>query len=201
MMAEQKQSPEQQQESRQSSRSLSRSPESRGMSRYDPFDFMDQPFGLLRRFTDDLDRLFGSPFGLTETSGRGRGWQPSLDVFRRDNDLVVRADLPGLTKDDVNVEITDEAIVIEGERQEEREEKERSDIYVRERRYGRFLRTIPLPEDVDVQRARANFRNGTLEVVVPLTERARAKRSRRIEIGEGETQPAAARAAGAGGTR
>jgi HSP20 family protein len=180
-----------------------------GLARRDPFfDVFDQPFGLLRRFTNDLDRLFGVPaFGEQGLSSAGT-WQPNVDVFRHEHELIVRADVPGMNKDDISVEITDDAVILQGEQRQEHEER-RGDIYVQERRYGSFYRVIPLPEDVESNQARANFKNGTLEIVLPLSERARAKQPRRIEIAEGETQgtkeqreqPAAARAAGAAANR
>ncbi len=164
------------------------------------------PFTFMRRFSEKMDRLF-------EDFGFGRGflapsfggelgrlgemgssiWSPQVEVFERGDQLVVRADLPGLTKDDVNVEIRDDALVIRGERKSEREENEEGH-YRTERSYGRFYRQIPLPEGVNAENANATFRNGVLEVTMPAPERAVEQRGRRLEIREGvegEEQPRA----------
>lgn len=157
----------------------------------------------MRRFSEEMDRLFGDfSFGGSLASGFGREftrladlegsmWLPQVESFERDGKLVVRADLPGLNKDDINVEITDDAIKIRGERRQEEEENEKG-YYRSERSYGSFYREIPLPSGANAEDAGATFRNGVLEVTIPAP--ARQGRSRRIEIGEGtepEKQPKA----------
>ena len=105
--------------------------------------------------------------------------------------FIVRADLPGLTKDDINVDITDDAIKIRGARHQEKEENEEG-YYRSERSYGSFYREIPLPSGVKGEEAKASFRNGVLEIAMPAP--ARQSGSRRIDIGEGseaEQQPKA----------
>jgi HSP20 family protein len=96
---------------------------------------------------------------------------------------VVRADLPGMSKDDINVEITDDALVIRGERRSEREENEEG-YYRSERSYGSFYRRIPLPEGVSAENANATFRNGMLEITMLAPQRAEQQR-RQLEIREG----------------
>src|SRR5262245_11457194 len=141
------------------------------------------PFSLMRRFADQMYRMvedFG--FARMERFGRSSGMEmfsPQVEIFERDGKLVVRADLPGMTKDDVKVEVTDDAIVIEGERKYEYEENEEG-IYRSERSYGRFHREIPLPEGVKTDNATANFKNGVLEVTVDASEKA--KNRKRIDI-------------------
>jgi HSP20 family protein len=152
------------------------------------------PVSFMRRFSEDMDRLFGD-FGLGRgvASGFGREisrladmegltWAPQVEAFERDGKLIVRADLPGLTKDDINVDITDEAIKIRGERRQESEENEEG-YYRSERNYGSFYREIPLPSGVSGEDANATFRNGVLEIT--MLAPARQPSSRRIEIGEG----------------
>jgi len=151
------------------------------------------PFSLMRRFSDQMDRLFGD-FGLAGglASGVGREfgrladlegsqWLPQVEAFEREGKLIVRADLPGLTKDNINVDITDDAIKIRGERAVEKEENEEG-YYRSERSYGRFYREIPLPIGVNREEAKATFHNGVLEITMPAP--ARQSSSRRIEIGE-----------------
>ncbi|HEU4478545.1 MAG TPA: Hsp20/alpha crystallin family protein [Pyrinomonadaceae bacterium] len=159
------------------------------------------PFSLMRRFSEEMDRLFGDfGFGGSPASGVGREfgrladlegsmWLPQVEAFEREGNLIVRADLPGLTKDDINVEITDDAIKIGGERRQEKEENEEG-YYRSERSYGSFYREIPLPGSVNADEAKASFSNGVLEITMPAP--ARQSGSRRIEIAEGgEQQPKA----------
>lgn len=155
------------------------------------------PFGFMRRFTEEMDRIFhdfGLGRGFSESSsGREMGmfgeggptmWSPQIEVFEREGELCVRADLPGMTKDDIHVDIADNALVIRGERKSEREEEEEG-YYRTERSYGSFYRSIPLPEGVDAESADANFRNGVLEITMPAPERAGR---RRLEIREAEAE-------------
>jgi HSP20 family protein len=181
-----------------------------GLSRPEPNDLgTGSPFTFMRRFSEEMDRLFGE-YGL------GRGWlapafeggldrltalgsskfSPQVEVFERDNKLVIRADLPGMTKDNVNIEVANEAVVIRGERHSEREEDAKG-YYRSERSYGSFYRRIPLPEGVSADKATADFRNGVLEISIPAGERVEEKR-RQLEIrGETEEQPRSrAKAAG-----
>ena len=141
------------------------------------------PFSLMRRFADQMDRMF-EDFGFPslERFGRSSGtemFSPQVEMFERDRKLVVRADLPGMTKDDVKVEVTEDAIVIEGERRYEHEVNEEG-IYRSERSYGRFYREIPLPEGVKTDNATANFKNGVLEIAMDASEAG--KNRKRIEI-------------------
>jgi HSP20 family protein len=145
--------------------------------------FSMSPFELMRRFTDELDRAFE---GLGIMRGAGGGeiqmWTPSVEVFERDNNLVVRAELPGLDKDDVKVELTDDGLVIEGERRREREERLEGG-YRSEIEYGRFYRLIPLPEGANIDQAQARINNGVLEVEIPMAEARRQRRSIPVETG------------------
>jgi len=149
----------------------------------DPFEmFRMSPFAMMRRFMEDMEQQWGQP-------GMGRGGQgmtaagsefsPPMEIFEREGHLVVRADLPGLTKDDVHVEVTDEALMIEGERRSEQEERQ-GGFFRSERRYGTFRRQIPLPEGVNADQVTASFKDGVLEISMPAPQRQ--ARGRRIEI-------------------
>jgi HSP20 family protein len=142
------------------------------------------PFTLMKRFGEEMDRLFedvGLNRGWLNSIGRDLGmWTPQVEMFEREGELVVRADLPGLTKDDVNVELSDGGITIEGERREEKSEK-REGFYRNERHYGKFYRRLPLPEGVDVQDANATFRDGVLEITMSAPKRKESK-PRRLSI-------------------
>lgn len=138
------------------------------------------PLGLMRRLSTEMDRLFDE-FGIRplfsawprETAFETI-WSPSLDIVEREGELIVRADLPGLAREDVTVTVTDETLTIEGERK--REEKETGVGFFRsECAYGRFMRTVPLPEGAMGDKARAAFRNGVLEVTIPVPPRPEKK--------------------------
>jgi HSP20 family protein len=146
------------------------------------------PFSMMRRFAEDMDRMFEG-FGLPgmERFGRSRAterFSPQVDIFERDGKLVVRADLPGMDKDGVSVEVTEDAVIIDGERKYEHEENE-GGVYRSERSYGRFHREIPLPEGVKTENATANFKNGVLEVTMEASQAA--KNRRRIDIQSDDT--------------
>ena len=120
-------------------------------------------------------------------------WSPQVEVFERDNELVLRVDLPGLTRDDINVELADDGITIEGERKNEHEETGEG-FYRSERSYGRFYRRIPMPEGVKADDAKAHFSNGVLEVTMPAAKRGERK-TRRLEIAGAGHQQARGKAA------
>lgn len=146
----------------------------------------DTPFGLLRRMTTDIERLFDEValdrpiVGLPRLLGDTR-WVPTVDVFEKNGSLIVRADLPGLTKKDVNVEVTDHQLTIQGERKTEFEET-REGVYRQERAYGSFYRAIPLPEHVKPEDVKATFANGVLEVAMPLPSAKQLPKPRHVEV-------------------
>jgi HSP20 family protein len=112
---------------------------------------------------------------------------PAVEVCEREGTFIVRADLPGLSKDDVRVEMTDDALLIEGERRAEHAERH-GGMYHSERRYGMFRRQIPLPEEVNTDQATATFKDGVLEISMPAPERQ--TRHRRIDIHEASSSTA-----------
>jgi HSP20 family protein len=151
------------------------------------------PFHMFERFAEEMDRVFDDfGFGRLRSRQPWRGfgalsgaetWMPEVEVFHRNGELVVRADLPGLTKDNVKVDIAEQQLTIEGERRREHEE-EREGVYRSERSYGSFHRVISLPEGVIVDQAKATFKDGVLEITMPAPP-GQARRGRRLEIGEG----------------
>jgi HSP20 family protein len=157
------------------------------------------PFSLMRRFSEEMDRLFGDfnlGGGVAPGFGRELGrladletstWLPQVEMFERNGKLNIRADLPGLSKDDIDVDITNDAVVIRGERQQEKEDSGEG-YYHSERSYGSFYREIPLPSGVNAEEVNATFRDGVLEITMPVSERQ--SQSRRIEIGEGSEKAA-----------
>lgn len=174
---------QQQQGTSQSSRSMEPYRQSEGLSR------AGSPFSFMERFMSDMDRLFGG-FGpwtsssfaprYGETAERGV-WAPQIDVFERDGQLVVHADLPGLTQNDIKVNVEEGILTISGERSHSHEH-EKGGIYRCERSYGTFRRAIALPEGYDADNIRASFDNGVLEVTMPMPKE-QAPKGRSIPIG------------------
>lgn len=142
------------------------------------------PFSLMQRMSEDMDRLFQqfgfgrvglglSPFLGSTGSDLSRGsdfdrslrsvWAPQVETFRRGDTLVVRADLPGMKKDDVDVNVEGDVLTITGERSDEHED-ERDGYYRSERSYGSFYRAIPLPDGVNAEQCDASFKDGVLEI-------------------------------------
>lgn len=119
------------------------------------------PFGLLEprlfgpRWLKEFDRFFETDF------------VPEMEVFEKNNLLTVRLDVPGLKKEELTVHVAEGVLTVEGERKHETEE-EKNHWYRRERTYGRFYRTVPLPEGVNPKEVTALFKNGVLEVTVPM---------------------------------
>jgi len=138
------------------------------------------PFWLMRRIAEDMDRMLEDA-GLADRSGRSqvrdRGlWSPQVETFRRGDKIVVRADLPGLRKEDVKVELDDNVLSISGERSDEHEDT-RDGYFRSERSYGEFFRAVTLPDGVDGKQCEATFKNGVLEITIgaPKQEQRKAK--------------------------
>lgn len=160
-------------------------------------DYSSGPFGLMRQMQDEVDRWF-------ERAGIGRGWtspsawasapaewtsrvaeqagdwMPAVDAFQRGNEFVVRLDVPGMTRADLNVEVGEDSLTISGERKQE-QTNEREGMFWSERSYGSFCRVVPLPPGAISDSAKANFNNGVLEVVMQAPS-PETRRGRKIDI-------------------
>jgi HSP20 family protein len=143
----------------------------------------------MQRLSEDVDRVFGDFFGSrplgnrTSPFGETTRW-PEIEAFQRGDKFVIRADVPGLNKDDIKVEVLDNVLCISGERRSETERNEGS-YYARERSYGSFRRTVALPTGAKTESASASFDKGVLQIEVEIP--TQSARSRRIEVRE---QPA-----------
>jgi HSP20 family protein len=158
------------------------------------------PFEFMRRFGEEMDKLVGDfDFGRgwlpPALAGGARPglWAPQIEMVEEGGQLIVRADLPGLTKDDVNVEIDSDAITIEGERRSE-EKENREGYYRTERSYGKFYRRVPLPDGVEAENADATFRDGVLEITMDAPKRTESK-PRKVQISESSSPKAHRKAA------
>jgi HSP20 family protein len=147
-----------------------------------------EPGTSLARIHDEIDRMFqdftlpnllslwpGAP--AEGSSGR---WLPALDLYEKENNLIVEAELPGIPKDAVKITCTDSTLTIQGETRKEAEEKKEG-YHRTERRYGSFYRAVTLPESVDYGKAKAEFRDGVLKITLPKSAKPEEK-SRTIPI-------------------
>jgi HSP20 family protein len=128
-----------------------------------------------------FDAFFGNRPG---NGGTARRWVPAMDLVEDKNDLVLRADLPGLSEDDVDIEVKDGVLTISGERKTE-EKKEEEGYYRVERAFGRFSRSLSLPDGIDPEQVKAKFDNGVLEVRIPKPEE---RKPHRVSIGKGSVE-------------
>jgi HSP20 family protein len=141
-------------------------PAENGLRRRDPWD-------MLETLREDMERLWGQfwPLPMIRPERRpaattGTAWTPRLDVFEKNGNLVVKAELPGVTKDDIKVNLVQDGLEIHGERKTESEVKE-EDYYRMERSYGSFYRRLPLGFDIKADKIKATFTDGVLEVTIP----------------------------------
>jgi len=146
--------------------------------RWDPIRELDSLQG-------DMNRLFDRFFdGRTNGNGASRRWIPAMDLVETEDHLVLRGDLPGLTEDDIDIEIKDNVLTVSGERKAENEEK--GEGYHRvERAFGSFSRSLTLPRGVDPEGVAAKFDNGVLEVRIPKPAEAKPTR---VQIGNGTVE-------------
>ena len=157
------------------------------------------PFGSLREEIDDLferhawDWPFGSSFRRRRGPSRAmrrlrEGWTfetPDVDIVEKDDTFEVRAELPGMDEEDIDVQLSDTMLTIKGEKKEEREEGEKdSRYYLSERRYGSFERSFRLPEGVDTDKVKASFKNGVLVVNIAKSPELQEK-TKKIEVKPG----------------
>jgi HSP20 family protein len=145
--------------------------------RWDPIRELDTLQG-------DMNRLFDRFFEGRVANGTARRWIPAMDLVETDDSLVLRGDLPGMTEDDVDIEIKDNVLTVSGERKSESEEKGEGFHRV-ERAFGTFSRSLTLPHGIDAERVVAKFENGVLEVQIPKPAEAKPTR---VQIGKGTVE-------------
>jgi len=142
-----------------------------------------EPVRELNTIQGEINRLFNSFFDTPVSAGEGAGrrWLPAMDLVEAGDHYVLRADLPGLSEEDVKIEVEDDVLTVSGERKAEHEQ--RGEGYHRlERSYGSFSRSLTLPDGVDPETVQASFERGVLEVRIPKPEE---RKPRRVTIGVG----------------
>jgi HSP20 family protein len=130
---------------------------------------------------DEMNRMFDSFFGMprrVENDDRALYWTPRVNVDETDAQFEVTAELPGLNKEDVKIEVKDHVLTFTGEKKIEKDKKDRN-VHIYERGYGKFCRTFTLPDNVDVDKIGAEFEDGILHIDIPKTEEAKP---RQIEV-------------------
>lgn len=146
--------------------------------------FSVNPFALMRQFAEDMDHMFAQ---TPRSAGEIGAWAPAIEVKEKEGKLTVTAELPGVKTGDVKVHVDGNTLIVEGERKQEKEEK-REGYFHSERSYGKFYRSIMLPEGAKTEQTAAQFNNGVLEVTVPVPE---AKEKRKdIPVQEGTKKAA-----------
>jgi HSP20 family protein len=151
---------------REKAKSVALSPVSRAYS----------PFWPMRRLQSEIDRLFEDPFAgwLTPNGALDEAWLPAVDVHEDKINVIVQAEIPGMKKEEFEVYLSGDDLVIAGERKSESEEK-RGGMYRAERYFGRFHRSIPLPAAVDGGKIDAHYKDGVLTISCPKTEEAKPR--------------------------
>lgn len=146
-----------------------------------------EPVRELNTIQGEINRLFNSFFDTSVGAGEGVGrrWLPAMDLVEADDHYVLRADLPGLSHDDVKIEVEDNVLTVSGERKAEHEQREEG-YHRLERSYGSFSRSLTLPQGVDPEALQATFDRGVLEVRIPKPEERKPRRVA-IKVGDGGT--------------
>jgi HSP20 family protein len=136
------------------------------------------PYRDMLSVRDEMNRLFNEAFGRAgndDSAWFSGAWAPPVDIYETDEALVMKAELPGFSKDDINIELKDHTLIIKGERKREDEVKEGS-YHRTERAYGAFQRSFMLPTTVDQEKVRAAYKDGVLELRLPKVQAAQPKR-------------------------
>jgi HSP20 family protein len=132
-----------------------------------------EPYRELMSVRDMMDRMMEDTFFRPQGTMGALG-SPGIDMYQTDDEIVVKASLPGVKPEDINITITGDALTIRGEVNEE-QVKDEASYQLRERRFGSFFRTLPLPSGVTVDKGKADFENGVLTLTLPKAEELKPK--------------------------
>jgi HSP20 family protein len=136
-----------------------------------PMNLMRNPWSMFDEMRNEMAQMWNRPLFDWPMKMTTEEWMPTTDVYREKGHLMVKADLPGMTKDDLEVALDNGDLVLKGERKAEKK-VEKEDFYHCERSYGQFLRRIPLPFHAEAGKVKANFKDGVLEVKIPIPKEA-----------------------------
>ena len=155
--------------------------ESKELSRYEPA----RPLALFEEMEREFEDFFKRPFSMLAPSlwpmaRMSRPVSPIVDIYEDNGNVVLKAELPGMTKDDLDVKIAENVLTISGEKKKE-EKIQQKDYFRTERSYGAFTRSFGLPASVQVDKIKAHFTDGVLEIIIPKTEEA-LKKEKKIKI-------------------
>lgn len=141
-------------------------------------NYQNDPFETLLRFQDDLSRAMGPRNQQHREHVSSRVWSPTVDVYEDADAIVIKTDLPGMSQDDIDIEMSNDTLTIKGERKFD--DEERRDKYVRiERQYGAFQRSFTIGVPVEPDKIKALYRNGILELTLP---KAEATKPRKVQV-------------------
>jgi HSP20 family protein len=140
----------------------------------------NNPFVLFRQEMNSLFDNFSHGFEIEPGWGRLGSFNPNVDVKESDKEIAIAAELPGMEDKDIDISLTKDALTIKGEKKQEKEDKGK-DYYRMERSYGSFTRTIPLPAEIDTDKAKAEFKKGVLNITLPKTVKA-IKETKKIPV-------------------
>jgi HSP20 family protein len=132
-----------------------------------------RPFGEIEDWERRLEDFFVRP--MLRLPVEEKGWMPAVDIFEKDDKFIVKAELPGMKEEDIDVSVVGDTLMIKGEKKTETEVKEEN-YYRCERAYGSFYRSVPLPSTVDADKIEANFEDGVLEVTLPKSAEVKPKK-------------------------
>jgi len=136
--------------------------------KYSPFSDTEEVPSGLRLFQDSINRL------LSDDGGRARPWAPAVDIIETENELVLKADVPGVELKDIDIQLENGTLTVKGERKFEKEERNRG-FHRMERSYGTFVRYFTVPDTVDAENVKADYQNGVLTITLPKKEIAKPK--------------------------
>jgi HSP20 family protein len=142
-----------------------------------------EEYSPLSLFRSEMNRLFDNffrGFDIEPLEKRFGAFHPDIDVTETDKEIKISAELPGMDDKDIDVSLTKDSLTIKGEKKEEKEEKKK-DYYRMERSYGSFSRTIPMPVEIDTEKAKAHFKKGVLTITLPKTAKA-IKETKKIQV-------------------
>jgi|ERR1051325_3058287 HSP20 family protein len=146
-----------------------------GLTRWQRPEVSTWPRFGLSNLRDEIDRLFEAPLSeLARTSQLLSGWTPALDVYEDKDNVFVRAELPGMKREDIEVSLHEGTLSLSGERKSEEQYKD-AEVYRAERFFGRFQRTVTLPTPVAADKVKAQYKDGILTISLPKTEEAKPK--------------------------